>query len=124
MASLEFRSAEWVRTRIGLEHMNRRERAMRLLEEAIELAQAEGIEHWQVTSQSRHVYNRPPGKPDQEAGGVAVCLLAWCESTGNTLFEIAKAELERIEAKPIEEIRGSLARKQDADLVRGCDTAS
>ncbi len=37
----EARVANWVETRIGTQHMHPRERAMRLLEEAVELAQAE-----------------------------------------------------------------------------------
>lgn len=114
---LQERVAEWVRTRIGPAHMDRKERAMRLLEEAIELAQAEGITSTQVWNQMNHVYHRAPGIPAQEAGGVAVCLLGWCASSGVQLLDIASAEVERIEAKPIEEIRGSLARKADADLV-------
>ena len=90
---------------------------MRLLEEAIELAQAEGITVEQVCDQTQHVYARPPGLPAQEAGGVAVCLYGWCAAAHIQLTEVASEELARIEAQPIEEIRGSLARKQDSDLV-------
>ncbi len=67
--------------------------------------------------QVSHVFARDAGEPSQEAAGVAVCLLGWCASTGNTLAELALAEIERIEAKPVEQIRGSLKRKADADLV-------
>lgn len=115
--TLEGRVAEWVHTRIGPEHMHPRERAMRLLEEAVELAQAEGITPDQARAQMAHVYQRAAGEPAQEAAGVAVCLLGWCAATGHRLDALALAEIERIEAKPIEQIRGSLARKADADLV-------
>jgi hypothetical protein len=115
--TLEKRVEHWVITRIGAEHMHRRERAMRLLEEAIELSQAEDITEDMVNRQTRHVFSRPIGEADQEAAGVAVCLLGWCAATGHTLFDLALREIERIEVKPISEIRGSLARKQDADLV-------
>lgn len=121
---LEARVAEWVNTRIGPEHMHPRERAMRLLEEAVELAQAEGIAYDQVDRQVAHVYSRPAGEPAQEAAGVAVCLLGWCAATGNRLNDLALAEIERIEAKPIEQIRGSLARKADADLVTAVPVSS
>lgn len=47
----------------------------------------------------------------------ALTLLGWCASTGNRMLDLAVAEIERIEAKPLEEIQGSLARKADADLV-------
>ena len=115
--NLEARVAEWIRTRIGADHIAPRERAMRLLEEAFELAQAEGITGQQAIRQIEHVYARPAGNPEQEAGGVAVCLLGWCAAHGTTFREVALREIERIEAKPIEEIRGSLARKHKADLV-------
>jgi hypothetical protein len=115
--SLESRVAEWVCTRIGPDHMHPRERAMRLLEEAIELAQAEGISLDQTLRQSVHVFDRKAGDPAQEAAGVAVCLFGWCAATGNTLHALALAEIMRIEAKPLDQIRGSLARKADADLV-------
>ncbi len=114
---LESRVAEWVRTRISADHMTPKERAMRLLEEAIELAQAEGITWGQAKKQVGHVYSRPNGEAYQEAGGVAVCLLGWCASRGERMLDVALTEVERIEAKPIEQIRGSLARKADSDLV-------
>jgi hypothetical protein len=115
--NLEKRAEIWVRTRIGDAHMHPRERAMRLLEEAIELAQAEGISFEQVRAQAGYVFNRPVGNPEQEAGGVAVCLLAWCAARGFRLQDTALIELARIEAKPLKEIRGSVARKTDLDLV-------
>jgi len=114
---LERRVAEWIRTRIGADHIAPQERAIRLLEEAVELAQAEGIPFDPVMRQIFHVYGRPAGQPQQEAGGVAVTLLGWCAAYETTFREVALREIERIEAKPVEEIRGSLARKADADLV-------
>jgi hypothetical protein len=117
MAELQSRVAEWVRTRIGEAHMQPRERAMRLLEEAIELAQAEGITEDMVRDQAQHVFSRPAGKPESEAAGVAICLLGWTGATGNSLLGLINAELQRIESKPIDQIRGSLARKADAGLV-------
>ena len=113
---LENRVIEWVRTRIGNGHVTRKERAMRLLEEALELAQAEWITIDQVKRQADHIYERPWGEPRQEAAGVAVCLLGWCGATGNRLLDLAIEELERIEAEPMEQIRGSITRKTDADL--------
>lgn len=48
---------------------DRKERALRVLEEAIELAQAEGIEVNQAANLVGYVYSRPPGEPSQELGG-------------------------------------------------------
>lgn len=115
--SLENRMANWVKTRVGPESMQPKERAMRLLEEAIELAQAEGITLAQVGRQVAHVYGRPSGDPVSEGAGVAVCLYAWCAARGKRLHHIALEEMDRITFKPLDQIRGSLARKADADLV-------
>lgn len=114
---LENRMKKWVVSRIGVDHMQPKERAMRLLEEAIELAQSEGISRDQVFAQTQHVYDRPSGIPSSEAAGVAVCLLAWCAARGYELKKLALREIIRIEGKPLNQIRGSLARKADADLV-------
>lgn len=42
--TMEDRVASWVISRIGQEHMKSSERAVRLLEEAVELCQSEGIQ--------------------------------------------------------------------------------
>lgn len=116
--TLEARVKQWVETRIGDKHMASGERAMRLLEEAIELAQAEGITLDMVNRQADYVFSRPVGDSSQEAAGVAVCLLGWCAATGRTMLGLAQQELRRIEEKPISQIRGSVARKTDKDLIR------
>jgi hypothetical protein len=115
--SREDRVAKWVTTRIGEAHMQSRERTMRGLEEAIEWAQAEGITENQVSQQVAYVFSRPPGTPRQEAAGVAVCLLAWCAANNATFDALADEEIERIEEKPVDQIRGSVSRKDDNDLV-------
>lgn len=119
--NLESRVEAWVRSRIGDEYMHPRERTMRMFEEQVELAQAEGITAEMLTRQIAHVFGRPAGEPEQEAGGVAVCLAAWCAARGTTIQSVLLTELERIEAQPLDQIRGSLARKADADLVVAVD---
>lgn len=114
---LEMRVWEWVYSRIGARGCERKERAMRLFEEAVELCQAEGLPKEDVLRQVEHVFARPVGDPIQEGSGVAVGILGWCASVGVRFYDIAIAEILRIEAKPMEEIRGSLARKHDAGLV-------
>lgn len=120
---LQERIADWVRSRLGLHYMHPRERAMRLLEEAIELAQAEGINVERCHNQVNHVYNRPKGEPEMEAAGVAVCLLAWCNARSKNLFALAAEEIARIESKSLAEIRSSLKRKTDAGLSGGLNAA-
>ena len=73
---------------------------MRLLEEACELAQAEGINIEQAMGQLRHVYARPAGHVFQEAGGVAVCLLGWCAARNVPLMAYSPLEQARLLAQP------------------------
>ncbi len=115
--SLEHRSAEWVRTRIGAGSMHPKERSLRLLEEALELAQAEGVTVAVAASMVRHIYGRPAGDPVREASGIASCLYAYCASKDVRLVDLATQELARNEAKPVEDIEASVARKVAAGLV-------
>lgn len=111
---------EWVATRLGPQHTTSKERAMRLLEESIELAQAEGIEMELALKQLMHVYSRPAGNPMEEAAGAAICLYGWCEANGVRVSDLASKELERIESLPDEKIQSSLKRKAEAGLLT-CD---
>lgn len=91
-----------------------KERARRVLEEAIELAQAEGIAASFVQSLTDHVYSRPPGNPAQEAGGVSVCLLAYCRAKYWNADDVEENELARILDKPPQEFE---ARQRVKSLV-------
>jgi|SRR5579872_235895 len=113
---LEARVMNWIISRIGQDSAGRKNRAMRLYEESVELLQAEGIDREKALRQLDYVYERPPGEPEKEIGGVAVCVLGYCAAISEKFVEAALREIERIEAKPVEEIRGSVARKQDRDL--------
>ena len=74
--------AAWVRSTFGDNAMHRRERAMRFLEEALEVVQAAGITAAEIRRVQHAVYFRPPGDIKQEFGGVSLCLLALCEAEG------------------------------------------
>lgn len=58
------------------------QRALRLLEEAIEAAQAAGVDREVAGNLVEFVYSRPVGEVGQELGGVAVCVLALAEAAG------------------------------------------
>jgi len=97
------RIVAWLETRYGHEiTTNRQERAMRLVEESIELAQAEGVSPIIIQNIRNRVYSRPPGSPSQEAAGVMLCLVAWAEATSHDLELISEVELDRIEQVPVE----------------------
>ena len=92
--------AEFVRTRFGELNMDRKERAARMLEEAFEIAQAEGMTVAEVARLGNYVYSKPIGEPSQEAAGAGVALLAYCTCIGVSADAVEAAEVERIYSKP------------------------
>lgn len=105
----------WVQKTFGASNAHPRERARRFIEEAIELAQAEGLTSTEVQNVVTHVYGKKPGDPQQEAGGVGVTLLAYCESKGFSADKAELAEFERVSAIDVEYFR----RRHDAKAVAG-----
>lgn len=85
---------EWVRTSLGIDATKPFERALRVVEEALELAQSAGIAHEQVTRILDHVYSRPAGRMDIEAGDVGVAILAFCESLDLSADELEEVRVE------------------------------
>ena len=81
---------------------SQRERAARLLEESLELSQAAGLTEAEAIRLVRHVFTRPVGERDQEVGGVAVTLLAFCASAKVSLQDMAQREIDRVLSIPIE----------------------
>jgi len=84
-------------------YASKRERALRFLEEAMELAQAEGLTRLDVARMAGYVFNRPVGGTQQEVGGVMVTLAALCWNENIYLDVAAKREIERIEDSAIME---------------------
>lgn len=98
--------ANWTATRFGAEVLaSRRERAARVLEEAIELAQAEGLSIAKCERILEVVYSKPVGDPSQEAAGVGTTLLAWAAATGVDLQATIQAEINRIHSLPVDHFR-------------------
>lgn len=77
--------------------LDRRERGARLLEEAVEAAQSEGVPPEQARRILERAYARPAGLTFQEVGGVMVTLLALCASAGISPDDAFAEEIERIE---------------------------
>ena len=77
------------------------ERCLRLVEEAIELTQA-ALPNRQkevcgkLEMLIKRVFDRPPGDPEQELGGVIVTLLAYCALKEVRLDSAARHEIDRI----------------------------
>lgn len=93
----------WAVRCFGQKHMDdQRVRALRLLEEAIEFAQAAGVEADQARELIAHVYDKIAGHPFQELGGVGVTWLAAVSSIGAAANDVLGREVDRILSKPPE----------------------
>lgn len=86
----------WVKETFGSATLNTKERALRFIEEAIELAQAEGLSKEQTRSVLDHVYAKPPGSIESEVGGVGVTLLGYCEAKGLSAEHEEVKEADRV----------------------------
>lgn len=96
---------------------NKKLRAIRFGEEAIELLQACDLSEDQVRALVTYVYGRPKGELIQEVGGVATTFAMLCEGHDLDLNTAAEMELERISAySVIEKIRAKEAAKPSMEL--------
>jgi hypothetical protein len=110
----------WVADRFGLPCLlDTQERARRVLEEAIELAQAEGLSSEEVYRLTNRTYSRPVGSPMQEAAGLGVCLFAWAAAHGTPLMQLVRLEIERIKTISKDRLRAKIAAKVAAGCAAG-----
>lgn len=111
--------SKWVSTRFGNACLlDKKERAMRVLEEALELAQASGVNSMDVKVILNHVYARPVGEVAQEHAGVLVSLLASATANGLYLDLETESEIARIWSVPEEEILRKQAMKNNAGITK------
>lgn len=76
---------------------NKRERAFRFLEEALELFQAVGCSKEDAQELVDYVYKQPHvGEPYQEVGGTMITLAALCNAADVNLHFAAYDELNRV----------------------------
>ena len=98
------RAYEWALAAFGKAQVqNERQRALRFLEEAIELYQACGGSEEQAQKLLSFVFNRPIGTIVQEVGGVGLTLLVLCEALGIDADHEEFRELSRVLQKPLAE---------------------
>lgn len=80
--------ASWMAMCFGPEvSADKKERAFRFLEEALELAQASGVSRGEAGLQLTYTYNRPEGKVEDEVGQVLLTLAALCNAHALNLGE-------------------------------------
>lgn len=81
-------------------------RALRLLEETLELCQVDNVSLREIVIIIDQVYSKEPGNRFQEVGGVATCLIGYCDVAGVNLEGAAEAEMLRImDPKVMEKVR-------------------
>lgn len=91
---------KWALDNFGPIAANRDERAARLVEEAIEVAQAERVSLDVIIRIAERVYARPPGELGQEIGGVGLTLDILAENAGHDAESDTQQEFERVRSKP------------------------
>lgn len=107
----------WLQSVFGDLATSKEERVARLLEEAIELAQAESFPIEKISQLVDYVYSRPPGEPFQEVGGLSVTLLAYCQCVGISAYTAEDTELFRIYTHSAEHFRERQTRKAEAGVA-------
>ena len=108
---------QWVADTFGAPSLTPIERAMRVLEEATELAQAEGMTVERAIDIVRYVFSKPVGERAQEAGGLGVTLLAYCEARGISADAEELREFGRVMAIDPAHFRARHNKKADAGIA-------
>ena len=117
MRELQRRARQWVIKVFGSPFLNKRERALRVLEEAIELAQAYGITREEALAVHTLAYSREPGQTRSEIGDLVYVLAILAEEENLCLTEEAWAtHYKNDDADRIARIR---AKCKTAEKVRG-----
>lgn len=108
----------WGIAAFGPRHMNNRyERALRMLEEAAEAAQAIGVPKEKADLCIQTVYSRQAGAAYNELGGTLVTTLAMCSSLGFKAEDVLQTEILRITSQPFEKFAKRNQEKIDAGLA-------
>lgn len=94
---------EWAEKTFGPIARDKRERGLRFLEEALELAQVAGVEREAMEKLLNRVWERPAGDAPKEVGQARACLDMLAYAMGVDAGEEAVKEFARVKAIPQEE---------------------
>lgn len=109
---------EWAVRCFGIDHcIDKRVRALRFLEEAVELAQAVGLEPEKIKTVVDVVYAKPVGDEFQELGGVMLTLAVLLEALGWNHDKAFENELCRVLELPPEHFKKRNQEKLDLGLT-------
>lgn len=112
---------KWAKVTFGAETADvTGERIRRFLEEALELAQAVGLDQEVAQNMVEYVYARPAGNVNQEIGQVGVSLLALAEHLHINAEQEELTEFQRITSLPAEHWQS----RQNAKAGKGIALAS
>ena len=116
----------WAIRSFGPIAQNEDERAARVAEEAIEIAQVEGVPIETIKRIADRVYSRPAGERWQEIGGTMIGMLSYAEIIGLSLAECTHREFQRVLSKPREWWQKKHAEKVAAGTadLSPCSTAT
>jgi hypothetical protein len=106
----------WAVDTFGEHATSKTERAARLVEESIELAQAVGLPQDIVTKLTARVYSRPVGEVSRELGGVFLTTLAVAECLGLSAAEEGRREFARVLNLPKDHFQRKVAEKEAAGV--------
>lgn len=109
---------EWATREFGGTAKLPDERALRLLEEAVEAAHAMGVSKTQALAVVDRCYSRPSGDPVKELGQVGVCLLIACAVMGCDAQLAWEAEAKRLTSLPTGHFRDRHAAKVASGIAR------
>lgn len=107
---------QWAVDTFGEHATIKTERAARLVEESIELAQAVGLPHGIITKLTERVYSRPVGDVPRELGGVVLTVLAAAECLGLSAAEEGRREFDRVLNLPKDHFQRKVAEKEAAGV--------
>lgn len=99
-AEIPFKVLKWAYDSFGEIALNRDERAARMVEEAIEVAQVESVPLEIVQRIAARVYSRPVGNLGQEIGGLMLGLYALAGNTDIDIHAEFEKEFARVKSKP------------------------
>lgn len=101
----------WAIDTFGPIAADRHERAARFLEEAMELAQVEGVSHHIAKAIADRVYSRPTGTLTREVGQAQVTLECLAANVGVDADEEAAKEFDRVRSISPDKFRKKQAAK-------------
>jgi hypothetical protein len=110
----------WAVATFGPVAESKHERVCRILEEALELAQAEGVPEDTARKILARAYSRPVGEPRAEYQGLCLTLQAYAELVEDPIRDAVMREFVRVISRSREEWRA----RHDAKAADGCANLS